>query len=478
MPSIKPESTKSKLTKSELVKSELVNFFQDYAQRPIVIAYSGGIDSQVLLHALATIKQNNQLSNHLSVCHIDHGLSKSAKSWQQFAIQQCQKLAMPLIIQEVKVEALPQKSLEALAREARYQALKTTAPNNALIVTGHHGDDQAETFLLALKRGSGLKGLSAMAKVSRLTSLSEEQCLVRPLIKFTRKDIEDYAKQHNLTWVEDESNQDEVFDRNFIRHQIMPLLTKRWPRFLKTINRSAGHCSEAQLLLTDLAQLDLNECQMTLDSLSVVKLKQLSKARFNNLLRHFIETKQALMPTTEQLDQVYLQLFAQADKCPAIKVADHWFRRFQEQLYLTVDFKDVSSWKNTFTEEDISQSKFGYIFDLPDKLGQITVVRQINKENKIQRDNKAQYEIKAPAYNQKITIRFNHNNPKCLPDYRQHSRPLKKVLQELAISPWQRKRLAFLYYDEILVAVLGHFICKSYLADALTPSLTIFWRDK
>jgi len=478
MPSIKSESTKSKLSKSELVKSELVNFFKDYPQRPIVIAYSGGIDSQVLLHALAAIKQNNQLSNQLSVCHIDHGLSTNAKSWQQFAKQQCQKLALPLIIQEVKVKALSQQSLEALAREARYRALKITSPNNALIVTGHHGDDQGETFLLALKRGSGLKGLSAMAKVSRLTSLSEEQCLVRPLIKFTRRDIEDYAKQHNLTWVEDESNQDEVFDRNFIRHQIMPLLTKRWPKFLKTINRSAGHCSEAQLLLTDLAQLDLNESQVTSDSLSVVKLKQLSKARFNNLLRYFIETKQVLMPTTEQLDQVHQQLSAEADKCPAIKVADHWFRRYQEQLYFTVDFEDVSSWQNTFTEEDVIQSQCGYNIDLPDKLGQITVIKQINQRNKTQRDDKAQYEIKAPARNQNITIRFTHNNPRCLPDYRQHSRPLKKVLQELSISPWQRKRLAFLYYDEVLVAVLGHFICKSYLADAFTPSLTISWRDK
>ena len=203
------------------IQAQLSRFFQPFSEQPIVVAYSGGIDSQVLLHALSLLKKQNKITNELFVCHVNHGLSEHALSWQKSAEKFCQQLGLPLAVFQVNVKEVAGESLEALARTARYQALKNYAPNNALIVTGHHLDDQSETFLLALKRGAGLKGLSAMSEnieVEQAAQLDNEMAinnngltkkqhrLVRPLLSISRQEIHDYALHHQLTWVEDESN--------------------------------------------------------------------------------------------------------------------------------------------------------------------------------------------------------------------------------------------------------------------------------
>lgn len=457
---------------NSLITDTLKAFFLQYPLRPIVVAYSGGVDSQVLLHGLAQLSQQKVITNPIRVCHVNHGLSDNALAWQDFAEQQCQKFGFELSICQVNVNAKPQQSLEALARDARYKALKNIcqAMPQALIVTGHHGDDQAETFLLALKRGAGLKGLSAMAVCSSLG----EHLLVRPLLSVSRQVINDYAKKHQLLWVEDESNQDLRFDRNFIRHQVMPLLTERWPSMLTTISRSAEHCQSGQLLLDEMAQEDLSHCLLDAenrDCLSVEAIKSLSLPRFNNLIRYFLEQQKCLMPSTEQLQQLHQQINAQADKNPAVKVGDKWLRRFKGGLYLTEDYRDLSTWQ---VELDVESKQN---IALPDELGELFLSKHDGAE-----DTACFYKIQvtAPDFDStseptKVSIRFSHNNPKCLPDYRQQSRPLKKVLQELVIPSWQRKRIPFLYYNNELVAALGHFVCQKYLPKSEDKKLMLFW---
>ena len=461
-----------------LIQSTLSQFFLQYPKLPIVVAYSGGIDSQVLLHALAQLKQQQKLNNSLSVCHVNHGISEFANDWQEAAQQLCHTLSIPLIVCNVEIKPLAQHSLEALAREARYKALSETSPANALIVTGHHSDDQSETFLLALKRGAGLKGLSAMVPVSTLiNALSEptsekksDQKLVRPLLVITRNEIENYAKTHQLTWVEDESNQDNRFDRNFIRHKVMPLLTQRWPSILKTIQRSSEHCMEGQQLLTELAVDDLAKCQCDEFSLSVTALSQLSLARFNNLLRYFLTTQHCLMPSTQQLQQVFQQLLAATDKTPEIKIGKRWLRRYKKRLYLTDDFKDVSHWQVTVNYENIADTSMN--INLPDSLGSLSFSN--NEDNRLKTPDQF-HTICTPSASQKVSIRFQHQNPRCLPDFRQHSRPLKKVLQELSIAPWQRKRIPYLYYDDTLVAVIGYFVCQQYVPQVEGNTWDVCW---
>jgi len=470
-----------------LIQTNLSRFFKKFPERPIVVAYSGGIDSQVLLHALSQLKLQNLLSNELSVCHINHGLSSNAGIWQEAAEIFCQKLSIPIQVIEVNVKEISGESLEALAREARYEAIKSYSVNNALIVTGHHLDDQGETFLLALKRGAGLKGLSAMADTVKLhfgSTLAKavepaDQLLVRPLLNVSRKEINSYALLHNLTWVEDESNKDLRFDRNFIRHQIMPLLTDRWPAMLSTIKRSSEHCQEGQLLLTELAVQDLSCCQLSRVSLSVNELTKLSSARFNNLIRYFLEVNHCLMPSTKQLQQIQLQLLAASDKSPEIKVSNYWLRRFKGELVITPNYQNLLSWQYHFSIERVKNTK--HIIPLPDGLGQLCF-KLDNNANKTQPFCKGEPNLvlylKPPEPTQQITIRFSHENPKCLPEFRQHSRELKKVLQELNIAPWQRKRIPFIYYKDILVCAVGYFICKEYLAKNADVAIVLSWNKE
>jgi tRNA(Ile)-lysidine synthase len=452
----------------------------DFADQPIILAYSGGIDSQVLLEILSQLKQQKKLSNHLIICHVNHGLSNNAAQWQIFAQQQCKQRNLTLVTKKVEITRKKQQSLEQLAREARYQALDEQAEKlvNAVVLTGHHQDDQAETFLLALKRGSGLKGLSAMPKISRRKNFT----LVRPLLTVSRDEIEYFAQQHNLVWVEDESNEDQVYDRNYLRHNILPQLTERWPAIKTTINRSSEHCQEAQNLLDDLASLDLVVCLLpnSPSALSISALKQLSVARFNNLLRYFLASHGKLMPTSEQLKQLHQQIGAKHDKNPAIKLADTWLRRYQDGLYLTENFADVSNFLAPLDLTSLTTTN-ALVVTLPDNVGQVIIEKSKhhsvnNSENtpliKKSLLDKALF-VSAPRIQQRVEIRFSHCNPHCLPDYRQHHRPLKKVLQELNIPPWQRKRIAYLYYDDELVAALGYFVCKAYRVETADEILKV-----
>lgn len=464
------------------LESQLFNLLQPYSDTHIIIAYSGGIDSQVLLHALLNLKNADQKSafhiiNPISVCHVNHGLSDNAFEWERFAQQQCDLRQVSLDIFQVNVKPTAQHSLEELARNARYNAIKSLIIQKQLkktvVLTGHHSDDQAETLLLALKRGSGLKGLSSMKQT---LPLADNILLFRPLLNLSRSEVEAYAKVNKLDWIDDESNEDIRFDRNFLRHNVLPIITKRWPSFLNTVNRSAEHCQEGEQLLAELAEQDLEQIQLPsykLDNkLSLTKLIELSQARFNNVIRYFLHINQCLMPSRAQLAQLYLQLQADDDKTPAVKVGEYWLRRYQQSVYLTHDLSDVSYFKqaiNFHPSQTIEKN-----VTLPDNLGDVF----FNHKNVEHLNQVKILHIIAPLEEQKVTISFIHNNPKCTPDYRQHSRILKKVLQELNIPPWERKRLPFLYYDDQLVAVLGYFVCKEFMAKETDSFMSVGWLCK
>ncbi len=438
------------------LQNTLKTLFETHGNIELIIAYSGGVDSQVLLHALVQLKQNKLISNEITVCHVNHGLSDNAEHWQKLAAQECIKLSVNLVVKRVNVRSKAQQSLEALARDARYNALKSLRDKKSVVLTGHHSDDQSETFLLALKRGAGLKGLSAMSVQTKLG----QHLLVRPLLNVARQEIEDYAQNHQLSWVEDESNLDVCFDRNFIRQEIIPLLRERWPSINNTINRSASHCLAGQELLDELAEQDLAVCKSGDSGLDVPVLTTLSAARFNNLIRFFMAQQGCLMPSTEQVNQVRLQLQAGADKSPQIKVAEQVFRRFKNTLFLTPEYSDISNWQGQVDLFQDTLTVGNNVLVLPDSLGELSfntnVVTNTNSSTNLPC-------ISLPMQGQQVSVRFRHENPKCLPHFRQHSRTVKKVLQELNIAPWQRKRIAFLYYDNELVAAIGHFICQPFI---------------
>jgi tRNA(Ile)-lysidine synthase len=253
------------------------------------IAFSGGLDSTVLLHLLAHLAKTESLPP-LSAIHIHHGLQAAADAWPQHCQSVCDALGVPLLIERVKVQ--PGASLERAARDARYAVFSSLTQTNNVLLTGQHRDDQAETLLFRLLRGAGVRGLSGMLAQRPVG----QGTLIRPLLDISRAELEEYAQAHQLRWIEDPSNQDRQFSRNYLRHQVMPLLSARWPQAQASMARSAAHLREAQGLLDELAQIDLAQAAtahdyawLGLPSLELAPLAALSTARQRNAISHWLE---------------------------------------------------------------------------------------------------------------------------------------------------------------------------------------------
>ncbi|MDN5969244.1 MAG: tRNA lysidine(34) synthetase TilS, partial [Enterobacterales bacterium] len=228
----------------------------------LMVAFSGGLDSTVLLHALVQLRMQNFPHLQLRAAHVHHGLSRYADLWVDHCKSVCQQWQVPLHVLRVKVDA-QRSGVEAAARDARYHAIAGLIGNHETLLTAQHLDDQCETFLLALKRGSGPTGLSAMA--SHMPFFSTEQ--IRPLLDISRAQLEEYAASYDLKWVEDDSNQDDRFDRNFLRLRVIPNLRDRWPHFPEAVARSASLCAEQEQLLDELLLDSLQSLMSEDDSL-------------------------------------------------------------------------------------------------------------------------------------------------------------------------------------------------------------------
>ncbi|CDF95242.1 MULTISPECIES: tRNA lysidine(34) synthetase TilS [unclassified Pseudomonas] len=252
------------------------------------IAFSGGLDSTVLLHLLATLSQHHALPA-LSAIHVHHGLQAAAEAWPDHCRSVCAALGVPLDV--VNVQVRPGASIERAAREARYGAFVAATHGDEVLLTAQHRDDQAETLLFRLLRGAGVRGLAAMPR-QRPLGLGH---LLRPLLEVSRAELETYATQQSLSWIDDPSNDDHRYARNYLRQRVFPLLAGHWPQASATLARSAAHMGEAQGLLDDLARIDLAQAVtpdafdwLGLQSLALAPLQALSAARQRNAMGHWL----------------------------------------------------------------------------------------------------------------------------------------------------------------------------------------------
>ena len=285
----------------------------------IAIAYSGGLDSSVLLHLAAQYCQRRTL--RLYAFHVHHGLSPFADDWLRHGEQQAAALGVQFDAARITVEDSA-ASIEHAARGARYAALGTLCRKHGaqLLLTAHHQDDQAETVLLQLFRGAGLRGLGSMVDLQRVSPLMGEGVMLgRPLLACPRKDLAAYAGQRQIAHVDDESNADTRYRRNAIRHQIMPQIERTYPGFSATVARSTQHWQSAQQLLDELAAIDLAAAASG-SALNINQLSQLSDQRIDNLLRYWLLQQGAsYAPSTAQLQQLRSQMLrARADAHPAL----------------------------------------------------------------------------------------------------------------------------------------------------------------
>ncbi len=296
------------------------------------IAFSGGLDSTVLLHLLASLA-NTETLPPLSAVHVHHGLQAAADLWPEHCQSVCDNLGVPLRVMRVQVQL--GASLERAARDARYQAFAEVIGAGDVLLTAQHRDDQAETLLFRLLRGAGVRGLAAMPVQRPLAA----GYLVRPLLDVSRAELEAYAEAHQLKWIEDPSNADSRFSRNYLRHRVLPVLTERWPQASANLARTAEHLSEAQGLLDELARMDLQAAHpaspfpwLQLPSLQLTSLRELSDARQRNALRHWL-TPLTRLPDSDHWASWYSLRDAKGDAQPLWRLADGELLRCGERVW-------------------------------------------------------------------------------------------------------------------------------------------------
>ena len=428
------------------VISSLIN-----AKSPLdlLFALSGGVDSCVLLHALIQVKKS--LEFNFRVMHVHHGLSPNAENWAEFCKQTCQTYQVPLDVLKVEVQMGAGIGLEASAREARYKALYGAHAD--YIILAHHQDDQAETLLLQLFRGAGLKGLSAMA------AHDENRSLLRPLLDITRQEIEAYAKANNLAWINDESNLDTKYDRNYCRHEIMPVIKARFPASGETLARSASHIAEASELLNELAQIDANTCLIE-GQMSIKQLRELSLPRSKNLFRWWLSCMGFLAPSSDRLDDMLTQLM-NASQDAMIKISidsanEIILRRYQGFAYIDTNYSEQTN--------DIAM-----IWQ-----GESTLIMPDGTHLVFERHQGQGLAIDKLG-GHKLRISSRKGGERFKPDFARPTRTLKHLLQEANLPPWQRERLPLVYLDDALAVVPNIGVDCMMQASERDVGLVIRW---
>ncbi|MEW8342679.1 MAG: tRNA lysidine(34) synthetase TilS [Candidatus Thiodiazotropha sp.] len=416
------------------------------------LALSGGLDSCVLLHLLAELRP--ELPYELRAIHVHHGLQPDADSWQAHCEQLCKEYRIPLQTVRLELTLNSGDSLEAAAREARYQALAANMGEGDLLLTAQHQDDQAETLLLQLLRGSGPAGLAAMPALAEFG----RGWLARPLLALSREALEAYAQQHRLEWREDPSNRDLRFDRNFIRHQVMPLLRSRWPAAATTLSRAARFSGELLMLVREEAEEDLAKARGDeTDILLLPVLKRLNSVRLRNLLRHWIGAAGAPLPSSKRLARIEQEAVnGRVDAVPLIRWSGWEVRRYRDRLFLNpAQVIDIPVQPLSWPE--------GKELKLPDGLGRL-ILRSGDEGISAKRWHQA-----------KVEVRFRQGGERCQPPGQNHHRPLKKLLQEWGVPPWEREQLPLVYMDGELAAVAGRCVCQPFQARSGEDAVVVEW---
>ncbi len=423
------------------------------AARCYWVGFSGGLDSTVLLSALA--QQQASLTARLQALHVNHHLHPDADNCQQHCQRMCAALHVPIECRSLRIKPEKGQSLEAIAREQRYREFQNLVQKDELLLLAHHQDDQMETFLLQALRGAGVRGLAAMPMLAPF-HLGH---IARPLLGFTRAELQAWAQTQKLTWLEDPSNTVIRFDRNFLRRQVIPVIKQRWPSAAATILRSAGHCSETLELLAAVADEDLKHCIADQGRLlPVAVLQTLGPARAKNLLRHWLERQQLPLPPAHKLEQILSEVLpARAERNPCVSWAGAEVRRYHGYLHCLAPLPEVGDCELML--------KQGEPMVLAAGLGTLRLTPSLDGER-----------LRATDYpSEGLRLRFRSGGEVCKPVGHIHQRPLKKWLQELKVVPWMRERLPLLYRGEQLAAVAGLFVCAAFAAGKDEPGLRIDW---
>jgi tRNA(Ile)-lysidine synthase len=418
----------------------------------VCVGFSGGLDSVVLLDVMSSLARGTR---PLAAIHVHHGLSPNADAWAAFCRAFCEARRIPLAIEHVHVERNAPDGLESAARRARY-AVYGARPE-PFVALAHHLDDQAETVLLQLLRGAGLKGVAAMPEARPLAGTPTT--LFRPLLSVPRSALAAHAAAAGLQWVEDESNAQSKFDRNFLRHDVLPLLDARFPGWREASNRLARHAASADALLDELARIDgvprEPEEALPIDA-------SLPEARRSNVLRAFLALNGVAMPGEARLAEMSRQLFdARQDARVRIEHAGVALVRHRQQILIESPSGKCEAWRVEWRGE--SEVELG-----PGR-GVVRFERGRGKGFAALSSADVPWYFMPRAGGERIRL-----------DMSRPTRTLKNLLQERGIPAWQRDQLPLLFHGERLVWVPGIGIAADHAcpgaAEGFSPCWTVAGR--
>ena len=395
----------------------------------------------LLAHLLCLVAPNFQWN--IKALHVHHGISSYADAWADFCRTLCKRLNISLQIERVDIAPLRNDhGVEAAARKLRYAAFSKQSCD--FLALAHHADDQVETVLLQLLRGAGVKGVAAMPVLRPAIGMAP--AIVRPLLDVPRSQLLEYAHLLNLEWVEDESNADVRFPRNFLRHTLLPSFEAHFPAYRETLARSAKNFAEAEGLLDELAQQDMQGLASE-SQLDVLNLRALSPSRAKNLLRYFLHKQHAPMPHAAQLDDMLHQLRdARDDAAVCIEFGEWQVRRYQDKVFVIRSLGEF--------DRDIAVAWRGEVeLEWPPMGGHLSFIMAQGRGISLEKLQQAE-----------VTLRLRSGGESLRPHPNSATRSLKNLLQEQSVPPWQRERLPLLYCGDELVCVVGVAIHAGYQA--------------
>ena len=401
------------------------------ADRRWLIAHSGGTDSQLLLYLAARLLPKSSLL----VVYVNHHLQEEADHWAEFSSQQAEKNGLKHLVLDV----YPKDQSENAARDARYQAFDNLIEQGDVMLFGHHADDQAETLLYRMLRGTGLSGLAGMPESRSLG----KGYLLRPLLKCTREQIESAAESLGLECVSDPSNESDAYDRNYLRNRVFPLLKARWPMLVERWRDNADLLQDTDKLLEIYLDADLELCSSSPEMFELDPWSEMPGLKQTAVLRHWVYRALGLRLNSKTLEKIISDVIhSQSDAEPEFVLGDVCLRRFQNRLYLVRDFK----------EHDTS------------------IIVTANGEYNL---GDGMLLIQGLPESRTLKVLRRQGGESCSPVGRK-TKSVKKILQESSIPPWHRKQWPLVYWDDKLIAVPGVCLCQGWAIEE-KQDFSVLW---
>lgn len=420
----------------------------------LVVAISGGADSACLLTALASPQAPPFRNLPLRAVHIDHTLQPAAADFRAACEDLCRRLGVPLDIVAVSVDVSGGVSIEAAARDARYRGLARRFRSGECLVTAHHAEDQAETLLLQLLRGAGLKGASAMP----ICRPWHDGWHLRPLLYVTQRELLESDAAAAIAAVFDPMNADMRFDRTYLRRQIWPLIEARWPGAAAALSRAAGHFADAQELLDRSAAVAVQKLRDG-NCLSVTGLRALSPIEQHNALRHWIASHEVEPPSSTRLREALRQMLeAKAGGLPAMRWAGHALRRYRDRLFLTTANPPRLGAEREWQVGSHAPLRLG---------GELGALQWSARRGGLD-------PTLLPAA---VIVRQRQGGERLAPRGRGRTHTLQHLCQEFGVLPWMRDALPLVYAGKELIAVGDLWHDSRWCVASGMPGLTCEWRD-